>query len=231
MRKTFICSLMVAALLAACQKEAPIPMQVEAGAQVEISGNRASIVKADTTRLVIVRDSVADEKTDTVYDLHTSLTLILDSTFMADKMEDSLSLKINDVVFAPADSTLADSLISFMKKQPGTAINIQLAGQASRSQFLGLALSDAVVLSGYSFHELDPESLADPKITAMLKDYLETAKGIRDLQEIEKEAGPMGSCCAPLYEHYDLCQKSLDKMKDKMTPKQRKAYEAERHRK
>lgn len=227
MRKSFICSLIVAILLVACQKDAPILMKVEAGVQVEISGDRASIVKADTTRLVIVRDSVADEKTDTVYKLYTSLTLILDSTFMADKMEDSLLLKINDVVFVPTDSTLADSLISFMKKQPGTAINIQLTGQALRSQFLGLAFANTSVLSGYSFHELDPESLADPEITAMLKDYLETE---RYLREVEEEGGWLGSSAAYMLGRHEANQSALDMMKDKMTPKQRKAYEAERNR-
>lgn len=227
MRKTFICSLTVAALLVACQKEVPIPMKVEAGAQVEISGDRANTVKADTTRLVIIRDSVADEKTDTVYNLHTSLTLILDSTFMADKMEDSLLLKINDVVFAPVDSTLADSLISFMKKQPGMAINIQLKGQAPRSQFLGLSLANTAVLSGYSFHELDPESLAVPEVTAMLKDYLETE---RYLREVEEEGGWLGSSAAYMLGQHESNKRALDMMKDKMTPKQRKAYEAERNR-
>ena len=51
----------VATLLTACQeKETPVPIQVEVVSQVKVIGNRANIVKPDTTHLVIVRDSVAD---------------------------------------------------------------------------------------------------------------------------------------------------------------------------
>ena len=226
MRKTFFISVIAAiALLAACEKEAPVPMQMEMGVQIDISGNRAAIVKADTARLVIMRDSVADEKTDTIYNLHTSLTLILDSTFLADKMEDSLLLSIGDITLAPTDIVLADTLIAFIKRQPGAAVSINFAGQAVRSQFLLLGTASEATLSGFSFHELDPESLADPKITQLLDRWQNLVYQYRrEVNELE-EVGGRGIPGMFIYEEEAKCYKQLLALTEQMTPGQKARFD------
>ncbi|MCH5311796.1 MAG: hypothetical protein J1E57_07575 [Prevotella sp.] len=167
MKKVFITILGIAVLIVAgCQKEkeitVPLSMQIDAG-KVEIIGSTAEVVKADTAQLILFRDSVTNEETDTVYNIHTSLRLLLDKTFEADKMEDTLQLEfINDtgaslVTLASADSILADSLVAFLNKKPNESIEIEFAGQIEKSKFLQLSNVVKVVLRNFSFH-LDPEA-------------------------------------------------------------------------
>ena len=98
-----------------------------AGVQLEISGSLAGLVAADTTGLIIVRDSVANEATDTIYNVRTNVTLVLDSTFTADKMEEELLLNVLGadgstlVSLAPTDSMIVDSLMAFLKKEKYSA--------------------------------------------------------------------------------------------------------------
>lgn len=159
----------VVTLLTACQqKEAPAPMQVVVSSHVDIVGNRANIVRLDTASLVIVRDTVANEKTDTIYNLRTSLTLILDSTFMADKMEDSMQLQINGIIFVPKDSVYADNLIAFLKSDVGSKTNVEFTGKAERSKFLKLTNALNVSLTGFSFHEL-PFTFLAPNFQKIVK--------------------------------------------------------------
>lgn len=226
MRKTFILSVIAAAiLLAACENNVPVPMQVEIGVPVAISGNRAALVKADTTQLLLVRDSVADEKTDTIYNLHTSLTLILDSTFLADKMEEHLELNINDIILTPTDSVLADSLMAFLKKQPGATVSIAFAGQTVRSQFIQLATASNATLTGFSFHELDPESLADPKITQLLDKWQRYIRQYqREVDDLE-EAGGRGIPGMFIYKDEERCYKQLYAEIKRMTPGQKALFD------
>ena len=228
---SFMTMLAMAALLAACnekkQEQEAIPMQVETAAQVEISGNRASLVKADTTALVIVRDSVADEEVDTIYDIHATLTLLLDSIFIADKMEETLVLELfaadgsSLAQLTPVDTLLADSLMSFLKQEAGTAIEITFVGKIDKDYFLKLQDAANVSLSGFSFHELDPESLADPKITSQINQFEKLAKEINnDIREF----GYMGVGVARA-EEIAIMRIKLNGIKSDMTPKQLERFQ------
>ena len=148
MKKVFITILGITVLIVAgCQKEkeitVPLSMQIDAG-KVEMIGSTAEVVKADTVQLILFRDSATNEETDTVYNIHTSLRLLLDKTFEADKMEDTLQLEFLDdtgaslVTLASADSILADSLVAFLNKKPNESIEIEFAGQIEKSKFLQL---------------------------------------------------------------------------------------------
>ena len=211
-------------LLIACQEnERPVPMQVEINGQVEIFGNKANIVRPDTMALVIVRDSVADEKTDTIYHLKTSLTFVLDSTFMADKMEEALQLHINDITFVPTDSACANSLIAFLKSDVGTKTVVEFTGKTERSKFLQLSNAVKVSLIGFSFHELDPEAMADPKITKLIDSY---EKWINILNNAKKENYgmlPQMYVYEGLPEAYGLYKK-LAAHESVMSPKQKERF-------
>lgn len=217
----FILVTAVVALLTACQEnEKPVPMQAEVNSLVEIVGNKANIVRPDTMSLVIVRDSVADEKTDTVYNLKTSLTLVLDSTFIADKMEASMKLQINDITFIPMDSAYADCLIAFLKSDVGTKTTIEFTGKTERSKFLQLSNAVKVSLMGFSFHEVDPEAMADPKITKLIDSY---EKWINTMNNAKKENYgmlPQMYVHEGLPEAYDLYKK-LAAQESMMSPKQK----------
>lgn len=214
----------IGSLFTACQeKEMPIPMSMElAGTQLEISGSQAGLAKADTTGLVIVRDSVANEATDTIYNVRTSVILVLDSTFTADKMEDELLLNVIGadgstlVSLVPTDSMIVDSLMSFLKKGVGVRIEIGFAGNTEKSKFLKTGNATKVTLTGFSFHELDPEAMADPKITSLIDKFEKFAKEInKDI----KEFGYMGVGNARASEIGTIRIK-LSGSKSKMTPKQ-----------
>ena len=182
----------IGSLLTACQeKEMPIPMSMElAGVQLDISGSPAGLVTADTANLIIVRDFVANEATDTIYNVRTNVILVLDSTFTADKMEEELLLNVLGadgsplVSLAPTDSMIADSLMAFLKKRVGEKIEIEFAGNTEKSNFLQIENATKVTLAGFSFHELDPEAMADPKITSLIDKFEKLAKEInKDIRE------------------------------------------------
>lgn len=210
----------VASLTACHENELPIPMQVEVKKQVEIVGNRADRVRADTSSLMIVRDSVLNEKTDTVYNLKTSITILLDSTFMSDKMEESLQLKINDLVFVPADSAFANTLINFLKSDSGTKVVVDFVGKAEKSRFLSLQNATNVSVTGFSFHELDPEALADPQITSLIKSFERLAK---QMDNDMREYGSMGVGIANIRELCEMRDR-LRGVSDRMTPKQAERF-------
>lgn len=214
------------ALIVACnQKNETTPMEIGLGTNVvKIEGSRANHVKADTASLMIARDSVANEETDTVFDIHTSLTLILDTTFQADKMEEVLSLLIQDskgsalATLSPTADALPDSLIAFLNKNPGESITISFAGKINRSTFLRLSSAKNVILRGFSFQELDPESMADPKITQKLNSIEEGIKWCNEyLDECLKEkAWPGNRFCVETMEEIE----DVVSMQKIMSPKQ-----------
>lgn len=212
---------MATLLITACQKEVPVPISIQLGTvQTEIKGNCAKLVITDTSGMVFTRDSVADEKVDTVYDIHTTLVLQLDSTFQADKMEGNLQLELlNDagetiISAAPVDDATPDSLIAFMKKDIGEKMEIAFAGKAGKSKFLMIPKISKVLLSGFSFHELDPESLADPTITALIDKFEQLAI---ELNKDVKEYGWIGGGPA---EEIGNMEQQLKKLKPQMSPKQ-----------
>ena len=86
-------------------------------------------------------------------------------------MEEALQLQIGDVTFVPTDNAYADKLISFLKSESGATTTIEFTGKTKRSKFLQLPNEANVSLTGFSFHELDPEAMADPEITKLLNEY------------------------------------------------------------
>lgn len=224
----FVVICAIGSLFTACQeKEKPIPMSTElAGVQLEISGSQAGLVAADTTGLIIVRDSVANEATDTIYNVRTNLTLVLDSTFTADKMEEKLLLNVLGtdgstlVSFAPTDSMIVDSLMAFLKKGVGEKIEIGFVGSTEKSNFLKIGDATKVMLTGFSFHQLDPEALADPKITNLIDRFEKLAKEIKkDIQEY----GYLGVGNARA-EEIGTMRNNLLRLQQKMSPKQQERF-------
>lgn len=213
-------------LFTACQEiEKPIPMSMElTGVQLEISGSQAGLVAADTTGLIIVRDSIANEAADTIYNVRTNLTLVLDSTFAADKMEEKLLLNILGadgsilVSLAPTDSMIVDNLMAFLKKDIGEKMEIGFAGSIEENKFLKIENATKVMLIGFSFHQFDPEAMADPAINRLINQY--EAKGIK-FENLEGEDGVPVEVLyvGDLKERAKLANK-LGGLKKKMTPKQ-----------
>lgn len=222
----FVVIFAIGSLFTACQeKEMPIPMSMElAGVQLEICGNQAGLVAANTTGLIIVRDSVANEATDTIYNVRTNLTLVLDSTFTADKMEEELLLNVigSDgstlVSLAPTDSMIDDSLMGFLKKDVGEKIEIGFAGSTEKNKFLMLENATRVTLTGFSFHLLDPEAMVDPQITQALDTYEKYGNNIAKEYD---EFGWIGTAEASFLS--DMTE-DLDSRKESMSPKQLERY-------
>ena len=224
MRKIHLYLLATATFLMACKGNTEhVPTQVEIRSQMDIVGNQATLVRPDSVSIVVIRDSVPNEETDTIYKLKTSITLILDSTFMADKMEDNLQLHICDIIFEPIDGSYKDNLITFMKSGKGSTVDIDLVGKAERNKFLQLSNESSVLLKGFSFRKIDPEAMADPKITKMLDSY---AKWLRIMKkDMDENYGilPQTYVHQGLPEAYELYQK-LESQESIMTPKQKERF-------
>lgn len=229
----FVVICAIGSLFTACQeKEKPIPMSMElAGVQLEISGSQVGLVAADTTGLIIVRDSVANEATDTIYNVRTNVTLVLDSTFTADKMEEELLLNVLGadgstlVSLAPTDSMIVDSLMAFLKKGVGEKIEIGFAGNTEKSKFLKLNNATKVTLVGFSFHEFDPEAMADPAITQLLNKWQKYVQQYRDEVDELAEAGGRGIPGMFIYNDEEKCYKQLSGMVSRMSPKQKALFD------
>ena len=195
-----------------------------AGLQLGISGSQTGLVTADTTSLIIVRDSVVNEATDTIYNVRTNVILVLDSTFTADKMEEELLLNVLGadgstlVSLAPTDSMVVDSLMVFLKKGVGEKIEIGFAGNTEKSKFLKIGNATRVTLTGFSFHQFDPEAMADPKITNLLNEY---EKWGNNVVEEFQEYGFAGTLETNFLS--DVTE-DLEKRKVEMTPKQLERY-------
>lgn len=227
----FIVICAISSLFTACQeKEKPIPMSMElAGVQLDICGNQAGLVVADTTGLIIVRDSVANEAIDTIYNVRTNVILMLDSTFIADKMEEKLLLNVLGadgstlVSLAPTDSMIVDSLMAFLKKDVGEKIKIGFAGNAEKSKFLKLENTTKLMLIGFSLHELDPEVIADPKITKMLDSYAKWLRTMKKDMDANNGYLPQMYVHQGLPEAYGIYQK-LHSQESLMSPEQKERF-------
>jgi hypothetical protein len=223
MKKSYVILMVVVMFLTGCKKnEVSVPMQVVVS-QLKIVGKQANLVKSDTASIVIVRDSVANENTDTIYNVKASISIILDSTFLADKMEEALQLQINDIIFVPADSAFANNLITFLQSDPGTKTVIEFVSKVEKNKYLQLQNATKASFTGFSFHKLDPEALADPKITKLLDSYAKWLKTMK--QDMDDNYGTLPQMYAyeGLPEAYGLYKK-LHVQETKMTPKQKERF-------
>jgi len=186
MKKTgkFLMAAFGAILFAACVKE--IPTEVRIGAeQLNIEGKTAGVVHADTADIVLMRDSIADEETG-LYTVRTYVTLVLDSVYPTDQVEDTLRLQFASAdgkalgTLLPTDSLINDSLIAYLQKGVGMARIVDFEGQMSGKDILALQENPQLSFKGFSF------VFADPSITKDLNEYEALLKG---LKEFLKEAG------------------------------------------
>lgn len=168
---TIIC--LLTAFFSACTEEVPMTVTIDA-AQLSIEGRSASLVHVDTSSIVLMRDSVANERRDTIYTLHTSITLVLDSSFTTDQMDTIPELQLRTIngqlltTLVPANSFVQDSLISFLIQIPGQRTTIDFQGEITRSAMLRLSKEGgSPVFTGFSFF------YADPKISNKIVEYQE----------------------------------------------------------
>lgn len=150
-------------LASSCTEETPVSVTIDAS-QLRIDGNCASKVHADTAKIVLQRDSLPIAGCDTVYVLHTAVTLQLDSTYFTDQMDTvpDLHLMFSDgtpvTTLQPTDSLLRNTLINFVTSTPGVFTTIIFRGEITRSAMLRLSKEGGKALfTGFSFQYADPE--------------------------------------------------------------------------
>lgn len=211
-----------------CQQAEKAPMSISmAIGQCDVSGAQSSIVRIDTATYVLTRDSVADEEKDTIYSVSLPVTLHLDGEFITDKAEDTPQLELKDdkgqkiAELELADTTAIAQIIEFMKgpdRYSGADfIEVKFTGKLTKSQFLNARNVKSLTLAHFHFHQIDPESLADPKITEMLKDF----EGcINSAQEYVNDDMGYSMAMMRLGEYTEDVKARLQLSKDKMTAKQ-----------
>lgn len=169
----------------ACTEEVPMTFILGSN-QLTVEGKSSGLVHPDTTSIFLGRDSVADEKHDTLYTIHTSIDLILDSLYTTDQMEGIPQLELRNgegktvATLNPVDSLLRDSLVVFLNKKPGSLKRIAFEGQIGRTALMQLRENPSIAFTGFTF------CFADPKITEQLNLYSKYLQAIRD---VLKEAG------------------------------------------
>lgn len=181
MKKEFYLTIVFAAILMAACKEVPKEVRISAE-QIEIEGKTANVIHADTSSILLVRDSLPN-KDNGHYTVRTTLTLLLDSIFYTDQMEDSLTLKFFStegqelVTLIPTDSLMADTLISYLQSRIGNSIAINFEGKTSGKSICKLQEGGKTILAGFSF------IYADPKITKQVNEYQKLVQNISVIVE------------------------------------------------
>ena len=181
MKKELYLTIAFAAILMAACKEVPKEVRISAE-QIEIEGKTAHVIHADTASILLVRDSLPN-KDNELYTVRTALTLLLDSIFYTDQMEDSLTLKLFStegqelVALIPTDSLMADTLITYLQSRIGNRIAINFEGKMSRESIFKLQKGGKTTLAGFSF------IYADPKITKQVNKYHELVQNISIMVE------------------------------------------------
>lgn len=221
----------IAILMTACRKEVPMEVQISTE-QLTIEGKTAHVIHADTTNIVLHRDSSAKENSE-FYTIHTSITLVLDSIYPTDKMEDSLTLKLQSAdgqilaTLLPIDSLLVESLIDYLQTEVGRTKEMVFEGEMDGMSILKLQEGAKVSLSGFSF------LFADPTISKELDEY---RKALDSLKQITMEAQQATSqdplsglfyaiAIGQVVKQINGFDKKLQQKKSKMTPYQLTRYD------
>lgn len=233
MRTTkYILMTIAVVLMAACNKEIPMEVSIDA-TQLGIEGETANMVHADTTAIILVRDSIADENSG-LYEVRTNVTLILDSIYFTDQMLDTLELKLQSAdgellgKLQPVDSLLADSLMLFLRKATGNAKTINFKGQMDDKSILKLQDGGKLSFTGFSF------LFADPQISKKLDEYRKHLNGFLQLGKEAQQGASRDPFSGFFYamalgqvlQKAEAIDKQLQKNQDRMTPLQRKRYDA-----
>lgn len=181
MKKGLYLTIALAAILMAACKDVPKEVRICAE-QIKIDGKTANVIHADTASILLVRDSLPN-KDNGLYTVRTALTLLLDSIFYTDQMEDSLTLKLFStegqelVTLIPTDSLMADTLITYLQSRIGNSIVINFEGKTSGELISNLQEGGKTTLEGFSF------IYADPKITKLVNEYQELVQSISAIVE------------------------------------------------
>lgn len=227
--------IMTCCVYTGCKEDAPMSVTINAD-QLEIKGTTAHVIHADTTGIVITRDSLpVDEKNEDLYHVSTTVRLILDSLFITDCAEDSLKLQFTNAegrklaTLVPSDSTIVDSLIVYLKKEVGKGINVAFEGEMNEDALLQLKKEPKIAFTGFSF------PFADPKVTAKLDKLggaVSTLKELyRDLQKSSQSGyNSFNNMFAALFfvkglEKTNALDKEIAGTKNRMTPVQFAKYE------
>lgn len=219
---------LIAFVVVSCQQAEKAPMSISmAIRQCDVSGVQSSIVRIDTASYVLTRDSVADEEKDTVYSVSLPVTLHLGSEFITDKAEDTPQLELKDdkgrkiAELELADTAAISQIIEFMKgpdRYSGADfIEIKFTGKLTKSQFLNTRNVKSLTLTHFHFHQIDPESLADPKIAELLKNFEEC---VTSAQEYVNDGMGQSMAMMQLGEYTEDIKAQLQLSKGKMTAKQ-----------
>ena len=156
--------------------------------QLQIEGNCASKIHADTAKIVLQRDSLPLAGSDTVYVLHTAVTLQLDTTYFTDQMDTLPDLRLNfsdgDLVTTlhPTDSLLQNTLLNFVCSSPGVSTTIAFQGEITRNAMLRLGKEGGkAVFTGFSFQ------YADPEIARQVDEFYQTVTAVVATLEYYKQ--------------------------------------------
>ena len=189
MRKNIFVMLAVAAMMVACQGGENVPMFFKLPAiPFSVEGTHADLVKGASTEWFFFRDSVANEETDTVYNVTVDAKLRVEKAFEAEKIDTLPQLKFFSqsgeelVVMDVKDSSVIKDFVSFyLKDKVGAEREIRFVGKMNKSKFLKLPETKQAVLIGFSLY--DPEAHADPAITKMIDEYLDFYNNAKELLE------------------------------------------------
>lgn len=219
---------LIAFVVVSCQQAEKAPMSINMTiGQCDVSGSQSSIVRIDTATYVLTRDSVVDEERDTIYTVSLPVTLHLDSEFITDKAEDTPQLELKDskgtkiAELELADTAAIAQIIEFMKGPDRLSgadfIEVKFTGKLTKSQFLKARNVTNLTLAHFHFHQIDPESLADPKITELLKNYEEC---VNSAQQYVNDGMGYSMAMMQLGEYTEDIKAQLQLSKGKMTAKQ-----------
>ena len=228
MKKSLFALMAVAALLLSCQGGEKAPMFVKLSTiPFEIEGTHADLVKGASTEWIFLRDSVANEETDTIYNVTVDAKLSIEKTFEAEKMDTLPQLRLYSqtgeelIVMEVQDTaSIKDLLGYYLKEKAGSVKEIRFTGTISKSKFLQLAQAKQAVLTHFSMFDL--EANADPAITKMIDEYEGCCNNAKELLQNGIPAG--SSAMMRQFGYIEDCESSLKKKEKLMTPGQLKRY-------
>ena len=228
MKKSLFALMAVAALMFSCQSGEKAPMFVKLSAiPFAIEGTHADLVKGASAEWLFLRDSVANEETDTIYNVTVDAKLSIEKAFDAEKMDTLPQLKLysqtgEEIIVMDVQDTasIKDFLGYYLKEKVGSVKEIRFMAKISKSKFLQLAQAKQAVLTHFSMFY--PEANADPEISKMIDEYEGCCNNAKELLQNGIPAG--SSTMMRQFGYVEDCEASLKKKEKLMTPGQLKRY-------
>ncbi len=227
MKKFLFGMMAIAAMMVACQSEkVPTFLQLPA-LPFSVEGTHADLVKGANSEWFFLRDSVANEDTDTIYSVITDAKLRVEKTFEAEKMDTFPQLKVispsGEVLIemeVQDSAVIRDLLYFYLKDHAGFEREIRFVGKTSKSKFLQLPQTKQIVMTHFSLY--DPEAHANPEITKMIDEYLGCYKTVKELLESGLPAG--STTMMRQFGYVEDFEAQLKKKEKDMTAGQMKRY-------